>query len=114
MAFLMVLTAGSAMALLLVHSAIAAFAVSAVIGIVGSGGNVIPPVAYASYFGRRSIGNIRGIGETGVQIGQTIGPVLSGLAFDINGSYQVAFLTFAVLALIGAGVVSLSKPPRAL
>ncbi len=114
MGFLMVLTAGSTMALLSVHSVIAAFAVSAVIGIVGSGGNVIPPVAYASYFGRRSIGNIRGIGETGVQIGQTIGPVLSGLAFDINGSYQVAFLTFAVIALIGAGVVSLSKPPRAL
>ena len=75
---------------------------------------MVPPVAYASYFGRRSIGNIRGVGETGVQIGQTIGPVLSGLAFDINGSYQVAFLTFAFIALIGAGVVSLSKPPRAL
>ena len=113
MAFLMVLTAGSAMALLSVHSVIAAFAVSAVIGIVGSGGNVIPPMAYASYFGRRSIGSIRGIGETGVQIGQTIGPVLSGLAFDINGSYEVAFLAFAVLALIGAVVVSLSKPPAA-
>ena len=111
MAILMVLTAGSSLALLSVHSVIAAFAVSAVIGIIGSGGNVIPPVAYASYFGRRSIGSIRGIGETGVQIGQTIGPVLSGLVFDINGSYQIAFLTFAVLALVGAGVVSLSGPP---
>ena len=87
---------------------------SAAIGIVGSGGNVIPPVAYASYFGRSSIGNFRGVCETGVQLGQTIGPVLSGLAFDINGSYQVAFLTFAVLALIGAGLIVFSKPPKAL
>ena len=114
MGFLMVITAGSTIALLAVHSVTAAFIVSAVIGIVGSGGNVIPPVAYASYFGRRSIGNIRGVGETGVQIGQTIGPVLSGLAFDMNGSYQVAFLTFAVIALISAGLISLSKPPKAL
>ena len=114
MGFLMVITAGSTIALLAVHSVTTAFIVSAVIGIVASGGNVIPPVAYASYFGRRSIGNIRGVGETGVQIGQTIGPVLSGLAFDINGSYQVAFITFAVLALIGAGLISFSKPPKGL
>ena len=114
MSILMVITAGSTTALLAVHSVTGAFIVSAVIGIVGSGGNVIPPVAYASYFGRRSIGNIRGVGETGVQIGQTIGPVLSGLAFDINGSYQVAFLTFTVIAVIGAGLISLSKPPKTL
>ena len=44
-------------------------------------------MAYASYFGRRSIGSIRGIGETGVQIDQIIGPVLSGLAFDINALF---------------------------
>ncbi len=114
MGFLMVITAGSTIALLAVHSVTTAFIVSAVIGIGGSGGNVIPPVAYASYFGRRSIGNIRGVGETGVQIGQAIGPVLSGVAFYINGSYQVAFLTFAVLALIGAGLISFFKPPKAL
>ena len=114
MSLLMLITAGSTLALLAVHSVTTAFIVSAVIGIVASGGNVVPPVAYASYFGRRSIGNIRGVGETGVQIGQTIGPVLSGLAFDMNGSYQVAFLIFAVLALIGAGLISVSKPPKAL
>ena len=112
MAFLMVLSAISTMLLLAVHSLIAAFAVSAIIGVVAAGGNVIPPVAYASYFGRRSIGSIRGVGETGVQVGQTIGPLLSGLAFDINGSYKVAFLTFAILALISGVVITSSKPPN--
>ena len=111
MAFLMILSTVSTLLLFTVHTLLGAFFVSAVIGVVAAGGNVIPPVAYASYFGRRSIGSIRGIGETGVQIGQTIGPLLSGLAFDLNGSYQVAFLTFAIMALVGAGVVSLSKPP---
>jgi len=111
MAVLMVLSAVSTLLLFSVHSMLGAFAVSAVIGVVAAGGNVIPPVAYASYFGRRSIGSIRGIGEMGVQVGQTIGPVLSGLAFDINGSYTVAFLTYAILALIGAMVISYSSPP---
>ena len=113
MAFLMALSTVSTLMLFTVHSLMAAFVVSAVIGVVAAGGNVIPPVAYASYFGRRSIGSIRGIGETGVQVGQTIGPVLSGLAFDLNGSYQMAFLTFAVLALVGAVLVSLASTPDA-
>ena len=111
MAFLMALSAASTVLLLSVHTMVAAFTVSAVIGFVAAGGNVIPPVAYASYFGRRSIGSIRGIGETGVQIGQTVGPLLSGLAFDLNGSYVVAFVTFALLAALGSIVVGLSKPP---
>ena len=111
MFFLMVLSAISTFLLFTVHSLAAAFAVSAVIGVVAAGGNVIPPVAYASYFGRRSIGSIRGIGETGVQVGQTIGPLLSGLAFDMNGSYKVAFVTFASVALIGSVIVATSSPP---
>ena len=111
MVVLMVLSATSTFLLFTVHSLAAAFAVSAVIGVVAAGGNVIPPVAYASYFGRRSIGSIRGIGETGVQVGQTIGPLLSGLAFDINGSYKVAFLTFAIVSLIGSVVIATASPP---
>ena len=111
MVVLMVLSATSTFLLFTVHSLAAAFAVSAVIGVVAAGGNVIPPVAYASFFGRRSIGSIRGIGETGVQVGQTIGPLLSGLAFDINGSYKVAFLTFAIVALIGSVVIATASPP---
>lgn len=111
MVVLMVLSAASTFLLFTVHSLAAAFAVSSVIGVVAAGGNVIPPVAYASYFGRRSIGSIRGIGETGVQVGQTIGPLLSGLAFDINGSYKVAFLTFAIVALIGSVVIATASPP---
>jgi len=111
MVVLMVLSAISTFLLFTVHSLAAAFAVSAVIGVVAAGGNVIPPVAYASYFGRRSIGSIRGVGETGVQVGQTIGPLLSGLAFDINGSYKVAFLTFAIVSLIGSVVIATASPP---
>ena len=113
MVFLMVLSTVSTLMLFTVHSLFAAFAVSAVIGVVAAGGNVIPPVAYASYFGRRSIGSIRGIGETGVQVGQTIGPVLSGLSFDLGGSYRGAFWTFAILALVGAVLVSLASKPDA-
>jgi MFS family permease len=108
---LMLLSATCAFALLSVTSVGTAFALAVLLGVVAAGGNVIPPVAFASYFGRRSIGSIRGISETGVQVGQTIGALFSGLVYDLSGSYVAAFVTFAVLGLLGAVVVSTSRPP---
>ena len=84
---------------------------AALLGLVAAGVNVIPPVAFASYFGRRSIGSIRGISETGVQVGQMIGALFSGLVYDLSGSYATAFITFAFLGLVGALVINSSRPP---
>jgi OFA family oxalate/formate antiporter-like MFS transporter len=108
---LMLLSVMSSLSLLLVTSEVSAFGVAALLGLVGAGGNVIPPVAFASYFGRRSIGSIRGISETGVQVGQTIGALFSGLMYDLSGSYAAAFITFSVLSLVGALVINSSRPP---
>tara|TARA_B110000014_G_C20095592_1_gene574212 strand:+ start:163 stop:1473 length:1311 start_codon:yes stop_codon:yes gene_type:complete len=108
---LMLLSVMSSLSLLLVTSEVSAFGVAALLGLVGAGGNVIPPVAFASYFGRRSIGTIRGISETGVQVGQTIGALFSGLVYDLSGSYAAAFITFSVLSLVGALVINSSRPP---
>ena len=108
---LMLLSATCSLSLLAVTSEGSAFVVAALLGLVAAGGNVIPPVAFASYFGRRSIGSIRGISETGVQVGQTIGALFSGLVFDLSESYAAAFITFAALGLVSALVVNYSRPP---
>ena len=109
---LMLLSATCSLSLLSVTSEGSAFVVAAFLGLVAAGGNVIPPVAFASYFGRRSIGSIRGISETGVQVGQTIGALFSGLVYDISESYVFAFIAFAALGLISALVVNSSRPPN--
>ena len=108
---LMLLSATCSLSLLSVTSEGSAFGMAALLGLVAAGGNVIPPVAFASYFGRRSIGSIRGISETGVQVGQMIGALFSGLAYDLSGSYAVAFITFSVLGFVGALVINSSRPP---
>jgi len=58
---------------------------------------VVPPVAYADYFGRSSLGAIRGVTESMLAGGQAIGAVLSGYVFDVTGTYMSAFYGFAVL-----------------
>jgi predicted MFS family arabinose efflux permease len=40
-----------------------------------------------------------------------IGALFSGLMYDLSGSYAAAFITFAILGLVGALVVNSSRPP---
>jgi MFS family permease len=66
---------------------------------------------YADYYGRNSLGKIRGISETGVLIGQSAGPLLAGIIFDLKGSYSFIFLLFGGLAIAGGLVVLTAKRP---
>jgi MFS family permease len=73
---------------------------------------VVPAVAYANYFGRRSIGVIRGVTEPFVSLGQAVGAIFSGLVFDTSGSYHFAFITLAVVGIATIGLILLTKPPQ--
>ena len=81
-------------------------------GVAVGGILVVPAVAYANYFGRQSIGAIRGITEPFVSLGQAVGAVFSGLVFDLTGSYHAAFITLAVLGVATIGLILLTKPPQ--
>ena len=74
---------------------------------------VVPPIAYADYFGRQSLGAIRGVTEPFVALGQAIGSVLSGAVYDITGTYQGAFLAYAALGAAVILLLLLAKPPQA-
>ena len=83
---MMALLSGAVLLLWLASGIAGAFAAAVLIGLVAAGGNIIPAVVYADYYGRASLGKIRGIGETGVLVGQSTGPLLAGLAFDLRGA----------------------------
>ena len=89
-----------------------ALLVASLFGLSVGGILVVPAVAYANYFGRRSIGVIRGVTEPFVSLGQAIGAVFSGLVFDITGSYHFAFITLAVFGIAAIGLILLTKPPH--
>ncbi len=88
-----------------------AYAYSAVFGFALAGLLTVPPVAYADYFGRLSLGTIRGVTEPFMSLGQAIGAVVSGAIYDVTDSYTIAFLTFATLGVATmAGIAFASKP----
>ena len=72
----------------------------------------VPPVVYADYYGRRSLGVIRGVTEPFTTIGQAIGSLLAGIIFDLTGSYQPAFMAFAIMGGLATVLVLFARPPR--
>ena len=66
----------------------------------------------ADYFGRKYFATIAGAEQSIVAIGTVIGPVYAGLVYDINQSYQLAFITFVLTISIGAVICFFSYPPK--
>ena len=74
---------------------------------VGLGGNmVLPDMMWARFFGRVSMGKIRGLGLLLIHGFAALGPPFFGFLFDWMGSYTVSFGLFAV-TLVVSGFLSL-------
>ncbi len=102
-----------ASALFIFASSTSLLIVSAALFGFGIGGMlVVPPVAFANYFGLESLGAIRGITEPFSSMGQAIGAVLSGFIYDSTGSYQLAFISFTILACFTALALAMCTPPK--
>ena len=95
-----------------VDTGIEAFIYASLFGAAVGGIIVVPPMAYADYFGRQSLGAIRGITEPFLALGQAIGSVLSGVIFDITGTYKGAFVTYAILGIAVTFLLLFAKPPK--
>ena len=91
---------------------IEALAVAAIFGAAVGGILVVPVVAYANYFGRRSLSAIRGVTEPFVSLGQAIGAVFSGIIYDVTGSYKDAFLILSILGFATIGMLLMTRAPR--
>jgi len=80
---------------------------------IGLGGNmVLPDLLWANYFGRRSLGKIRGLGLLISQVLAAMGPPFFGFLFDVTGGYGLSFAIFGA-ALATSAVLSLMlRPPK--
>jgi len=80
---------------------------------IGLGGNmVLPDMLWADYFGRQSLGKIRGMGLLISHFLAAIGPPFFGFLFDMTGGYGLSFAIFGGVLAISAGLSLMLKPPR--
>jgi cyanate permease len=79
---------------------------------IGLGGNmVLPDILWASYYGRRSLGRIRGIGLFISHMLAAAGPPFFGFLFDITGGYGLSFAIFGAILILSALLSLLLRPP---
>ena len=76
-------------------------------------GGMIPlsEFIWASFFGRRHLGAVRGAGMPLTIVFSATGPFFAGLYFDAVGSYDGALLTFASLWGVAALLVLMARQP---
>ena len=103
---------GVSMLFLTVNQVGVALVVAGLFGVGLGGLLVVPPVVTADYFGRASLGSIRGVLEPFVGIGQAFGALGTGIIFDVTDSYTAAFPTFTIVAALAAALLIFIRAPR--
>ncbi|MHA2069154.1 MAG: MFS transporter, partial [Candidatus Thorarchaeota archaeon] len=75
----------------------------------GGPGAVASPLA-AELFGLKSHGLIYGVFSICFRLGASVGTFLAGYIFDTTGSYQIAFLVSAIVAIVGLTLTAVLRP----
>jgi MFS family permease len=80
---------------------------------IGLGGNmVLPEILWANYFGRRSLGKVRGLGLLLSQTMAALGPPFFGFLFDLTHGYGLSFAIFGCALITSAFLSLMLRPPR--
>jgi len=80
---------------------------------IGLGGSqVLQEIVWASYFGRISLGRVRGLGMLITQFFSAGGPPFFGFLFDATKSYFTSFVIFTIALIISAFLILLARPPQ--
>lgn len=88
------------------------FAAIFLLGIGVGGVMTIQETVWADYYGRLTLGTVRSIGRAFTIVFSAGGPVFAALAFDLRGSYEVAFLVFVGTYALAAVLVLATPIPR--
>ncbi len=80
-------------------------------GIVRGGMGTLSQVIYADYYGRGSLGAIRGLTSPAQMGANSLGPLAAALAFDSSGGYFSIFALYGVLMVAASLSIFLARPP---
>ena len=101
-----------AVLLLLTTTAAGALVFAVLYGLIVAGGATLDALIWADYYGRASLGTIRGVGRPLLMALNALGPIAAAVVVDQTGSYAPAFLGFAAINLLSAALVLAARPPR--
>lgn len=80
-------------------------------GFAEGGLRTLTAVLLANYYGRQHLGAIYGLHRSIQVTGFALGPLISGITFDIARTYLGAFVAFFALSMVGTMLIVLARPP---
>lgn len=81
-------------------------------GVGAAGSQIASEILWATFYGRQSLGTVRGIAYPLQTFFAAIGPFVVGLLYDLSGSYQSSFAIMVVGCLASAVVIQFVQPPK--
>jgi sugar phosphate permease len=81
-------------------------------GAANGGWTTVERLLFPDYFGRRSVGAIRGFAAPIRGALSPLGAVMAGYVRDVTGSYTIAFIVFGGLCVVAFVAMLLAVPPR--
>ena len=102
----------SVIALIYAANAFFMWAFVVLYGLSFGGFGMLFSVIIRNTFGIRAFGTIFGVVNLISMVSAIGAPLLAGYSFDETGSYQTAFVVFAVIFAIGGLVIATARPPK--
>ena len=81
-------------------------------GVAQGGWTVSQRIVVPNFFGRRSVGSIRGLMGLMTAFINPVGPLAAGAIRDVTGSYDLAFRIFAGAFILSAAMILVARAPR--
>ena len=104
--------AGAMLAFLLFPNDIGILGGLVLYGIGNAGSSILSEMIWAQYYGRISLGTVRGLVYP-IQMGiGAVGPLVMGLMYDMSGSYQASWLALAIGFVFSAIIIQFSRRPK--
>ncbi len=108
----MALQAGALLVLITSASEFATYAFAAMFGFGFGIYLVAMTTLVANYFGSAHYASIAAIQGLAYTVVAASGPLVAGLLYDQQGSYQISFWAFCALSVVAAGAVAAMRPPE--
>jgi MFS family permease len=107
-----VVLVGAIIFLLQVDIAWHAYTFGALMGLVNGINVTTNQMLWSEYFGRGSVGAIRGMTSPPQMLSNAMGPFVGSLIFDSTQSYTLTFTISGILVAVGIVFLLLARPPR--
>lgn len=105
------LVAVCGMLLLVVRDPVALVFYAILYGVANGAKEALDAGVWAEYFGRHSVGAIRGLSRPVVVGAGALGSFGGGVGYDLAGGYGPAVVALSLVALTAAGAALLARPP---